>query len=622
MYRKRFLRCILFAALMIGLVPAAMMAAEGDATGSIKIDGTEVTAPTTIDEDATITVTGNAVLNGSGGDAITINADVTMDFEQGATLTVTGYDNAFVIENGTLTGGGWHIIDGDGLDLFRLKNSSELNITSDVDLDGNGVGNTTSRAIVLPGGGAQDQVVIVANGATLHANDFYRGIETGAAQNYSVKGESKTGSTYDLSGNDCGIFINYGDRNAHYNNCTIDVKNCKTSGIFMHQHNASLNGLYIDNVVINCINDPEVYTEKYGVTGQQDIAIRFHTVAFSITDSEINIENAWNTGLWIFDGWEKGNTKEIKDTTITVKNVEQSPNTSIAAQANRKKAITFVPYGTWTIEGCVFTMEGTAQNKMQCGLNVGNDTQISTSSGIKAKPSMYGGTLNISDSSFETNYLEYMDIGVQIGQFVNIGADVVIDNDYADSAARGNEHYTILCDTIEGKFPVTVLGITLRIDYDVQNMAAEYQVPNRVTVSGGSYYSSTNDSLNVLGYSGEGLFQSSIPVNVDGEKLTMFTVTPEKYSEYMSNGIIDILRNDGTSEYQYQATKASADRNRYIWAPAATVTFVDSGNNTLKTEVVPRGAAFGLVADLPADYDCGDFTEATEVNGDMTVEVQ
>ena len=329
MNSKRFLRCILFAALMIGLVPAAMMAAEGEP--SIQVNG-EVTEATniTIDNEGTntITITGDVTLTGSG-DAFTINADTELVFAEGASLTFTGYDNAFVIENGTLSGGGWHIIDGDGLDLFRLKTGSTLDITSDVDFDGNGVGNTASRAIVLPGGGAQDQAVIVANGATLHANDFYRGIETGAAQNYSVKGESKTGSTYDLSGNDCGIFINYGDRNAHYNNCTIDVKNCKTSGIFMHQHNASLNGLYIDDVVINCINDPEVYTEEYGVTGQQDIAIRFHTVAFSITDSEINIENAWNTGLWIFDGWERGNTKEIKDTTITVKNVAQSTNSSI-----------------------------------------------------------------------------------------------------------------------------------------------------------------------------------------------------------------------------------------------------------------------------------------------------
>lgn len=621
MNKKRILRCILFAALMIGLVPAAMMAAEGD----IVMNGTQTGGTVVVNSETnTITVTGDVTLTGTG-DAFTIGADTNLVFADGASLTLSGYTNGFVIENAKVTSSNMDIVAQSLMDVFRLKTNGKLDLSGANSIYGSGKEGTTNRAVVLPGS-TSGQEVMLEEGASLAANNFYRAIETGGAANYTISGavsgleenaDSNTVSTFDFSDNDCGMALSYFDSNVRFEDCVLEVSNCLTSGIFMRQDNASLNGLTIDNVYINCVNDPD----KLG-DGQNDIAIRFHTVDFSIINSKINIENAWNTGLWIFDGWDKSGTKEIKDTIITVKNVGESPNASIVASSSRKKAITFVPYGTWTIEGCEFTMEGTADNEMQCGLNVGNDTQISTSSGIKAKPSMYGGTLNISDSSFETNYLEYMDIGVQVGQFVNIGADVVIDNDYVDSASRDNEHYTILCDTIEGKYPVTVLGLPLRIDYDYQNMAAEYQVPDRVTVSGGSYFSSLNKGLNVLGYSGEELFESSIPVNVDGEKLTMFTITPAKYSDYMSNGIIDILRNDGTSEYQYQATKASADGNRYIWAPAATVTFVDSENNTLKTEVVPRGAAFGLVAELPADYDCGDFTEATEVTGDMTVEVQ
>lgn len=619
MNSKRFLRCILFAALMIGLVPAAMMAAEGEP--SIQVNG-EVTEATniTIDNEGTntITITGDVTLTGSG-DAFTINADTELVFAEGASLTFTGYDNAFVIENGTLSGGGWHIIDGDGLDLFRLKTGSTLDITSDVDFDGNGVGNTASRAIVLPGGGAQDQVVIVANGATLHANDFYRGIETGAAQNYSVKGESKTGSTYDLSGNDCGIFINYGDRNAHYNNCTIDVKNCKTSGIFMHQHNASLNGLYIDNVVINCINDPEAYDSD----GQENIAIRFHTVAFSITNSEINIENAWNTGLWIYDGWEKGNTKEIKNTTINVKHVEDKTDVieDLFGPLTKRKAITLVPFGEWTIDGCTINIDGesdaySSNNEMEGGVNIASDIGLNHNGSLNpsdwiATPGMYSGKIVLTNTSITTSGVTGADIGAQVGQWLEIGENVVINNEMDE------DRYTALCDNLERGFPVKYIIGVKYADYNTQGMSETDKDPKRMIVTGGSYWSSDAERIN---FNGANIYlDDSTPINEAGENLKMFLVTAAAYASNSTDEGLALL--DCNNEvYYYKADNASSDGNHYIWAPPVTVTF-DNGN----TCVVPRGAKFGLTqSTLPGNcvYNDQPFTLDTVVTGDMTVNVQ
>ena len=626
MKSKRFLRCILFAALMIGLVPAAMMAAEGDATGSIKIDGTEVTAPTTIAEDATITVTGNAVLNGTGGDAITINANVTMNFDQGATLTVTGYDNAFVIENGTLSGGGWHIIDGDGLDLFRLKNSSELNITSDVDLDGYGSDITTSRAIVLPGS-SSGQAVTLGEGCTLAANNFYRAIETGGASSYTISGANSgleenadpdTVSTFDFSDNDCGMFISYFDTNVNFANCKLEVSDCLTSGIFMRQDNASLNGLYIDNVYINCVNDPGL--------DQNDIAIRFHTVDFSITDSVINIENAWNTGLWICDGWEKDNTKEIKDTTINVKHVEPKEDlvSSLFGSVNKRKAITLVPFGEFVIDGCTINIDGasatsSSDNEMEGGINVASDIAIARNSSFDvskwtATPRVYSGKVTLKNTDVTTSGVTGADIGAQVGQWVEIGENVVIDN------GKSDDHYTAIRDTAERGFPVNFIGQVQYIQYVTTGMSDYDKSPDRLIVTGGSYWSTDADKVTFADkYDIEKAY--SIPVNQYGDDLTLFSITDTAYNEYATADGLEFQSNAGDL-YDYLADETTGDGYHYVWAPLATVTF----EGTDISYNVPQGAPLGLVAsELPEgswSVNGESFTLDSKVIGNMTATAQ
>lgn len=74
------------------------------------------------------------------------------------------------------------------------------------------------------------------------------------------------------------------------------------------QDNAALDGLYIDNVHINCVNDIDL--------DKTDISIRFHSNNFGITNSIINIENAWNTGQWICDGWNGGEKEDFQTQTL------------------------------------------------------------------------------------------------------------------------------------------------------------------------------------------------------------------------------------------------------------------------------------------------------------------
>ena len=131
--RKGLFAAIALSAGMLLAAPSVAFAQE------IVIDGSQTDTQFTVnqDEDNTIVVKGDVVLNGTG-DAFTINADTSLVFEQGATLTLTGYDNAFVVENATLSGGGWNITDGDGMDLFRLKTSGSLDVSSSVVLSGHG----------------------------------------------------------------------------------------------------------------------------------------------------------------------------------------------------------------------------------------------------------------------------------------------------------------------------------------------------------------------------------------------------------------------------------------------------------------------------------------------------
>lgn len=559
MNKKRILRCILFAALMIGLVPAAMMAAEGDP--SIQVNG-EVVTDTNITinsgDDNTITITGDVTLTGSG-DAFTIGADTNLVFEEGASLTLSGYTNGFVVENATVSSANMDIVAQSQMDVFRLKNSGKLDLTGDNSIYGSGKTGTTNRAIVLPGS-TSGQAVTLAADSTLAANNFYRAIETGGASGYTISGSNRDTSVFDFSDNECGMFISYFDTNVNFKDCKLEVSDCLTSGIFMRQDNAALDGLYIDNVFINCVNET--------VDEQADLAIRFHSNNFEITDSVINIDHAWNTGLWICDGWNANEQNEITDTVITVKNVEPSPNTELYGAAVRKKAITFVPFRDWLISGCDITMEGTDEELLQGGLNIASDMRIVRNGlSFTAKPGMYGGTIKLEDTHISTSNIQVSDIGVQLGQFLEIGSDVVIDNDYQAPAGWNDktEHYTVLCDTVKDGFAAQILGQNISITYDVSDMNELTKADQRVTVSGGSYYMTDNDNLRVYGRLIDQINRT--PINEDGVSLVMVTLTQDEYDEYVTaDGNLLLTTADG-QEYSYTASNPSADGNRYIWVP-------------------------------------------------------
>ena len=608
---KKLVLSMAAAACLVG----AMLTTAGatDEQVTVNVDGSQTTY--TVSTPTKLVVSGNVTLTGTG-DAFAINADTELVFEEGASLTLNGYTNGFVVENATLTGGGWVINDGDGMDLFRLKNSGKLNITDDVDLNGHGNTDTTSRAIVLPGSSSGQAVTLAAN-TTLSANNFYRGVETGGASNYTISGTDMNTSVFDFSDNDCGMFISYFDSNVHFTQCKLEVSNCTTSGIFMRQDNASLNGLYIDEVFINCVNDE--------LSVQNDIAIRFHTVQFEITNSVINIEHAWNTGLWICDGWEKGLTKEISDTTINVTHVEEIGINPTYGEYDSKKAITLVPYGEWTIDNCEITMEGIDGESLECGLNIASDVKVIRNGlSFTAKASVFGGTVKLQNTEIYTSHIRGADVGVQIAQFIEIGPNVVIDNGYND-AGSWIEHYTVICNDVSDSFQAQIFGVPFTINYDVSNLTDAQKSPDRIKVVGGSYYSTRAKDLEYATVSGLDLYETSVPVNAAGEDLTMFEVSSDSYDAYSTNGVITLVDKNGT-EYAYEAADTSKnDPNvHYIWTPTATVTLVDASGS--REIIVPRGAAFGLTQTLETGNwitSTGEaFTEATEVTGDMVITAQ
>lgn len=627
MKSKRFLRCILFAALMIGLVPAAMMAAEGDAP-QVTIDGTQTNY--TISTDTTLVVAQDITLDGAntasafnitGTEEIPVN--VTLVFENNATLTLKNYTDGFVIENATLTGQGWNIVDATGMDVIQLNNNGSLDITGNVQLTGAGMENQASRGIAMVN--SSGQTIEVADGATLAANGFYRGLETSTASNYTIQGDSTTmtvdgkttsegmyNSVLDFSDNAYGMALSYFDSSVNFKDCKLEVSDCDQSGIYMRQDNGFINGLYVDKVFINCDN------ATAGI--QKDIAVRLHSAKFEIKDCKIYIENACNTGLWLCDGlWNEG-SREILDTEITVKNVDPNPSSEFYGAATRRKAITIVPWDEWTIDGCTINMEGLPSDDdptsgaMQVGLNIASDIKINNSGflNLTAKASYFGGQINITNTDIHTAYLQNADIGVQIGQSLDIGENVVIENDCVEGSPLN--HYTILCDDPNGKYGVFVFNNIMNIDYDKSNLSGKAAEDDRVTVSGGSFKSSDNTSLQVFN---QYVYENSIPINNSGEDLTMFTIEPDNYQAHMSNGVVSLI-DKNMNEYEYSALQASSDGNRYIWAPGVTVTLADGSAVT-----VPRGAAFGLIADLPEGnwetVDGEPFDENTIVNEDISI---
>lgn len=606
--KKRILALALALCMVFTMSVTASAVDGGETTTQATVNVTAETANYTIGTPTKLVVNGPVTLTGTG-DAFTINANTELVFEEGASLTLNGYDNAFVVSNATLSGGGWVINDGDGMDLFKLNTGGKLNITGDVDLNGTDKTEATaSRAIFLPWG-TSGQAVTLGENVTLAATNFYRGLETGGASGYTISGAGMETSTFDFSDNDCGMYLSYFDSDVNFKNCKLEVSNCPTSGIFMRQDNASLNGLYIDNVYINCVNDE--------LTNQENIAVRFHTVNFAITDSVINIEHAWNTGLWICDGWDKNGTKEISDTTISVKNVYGQME--LYGGAVRRKAITLVPYGEWLIDGCEIIMEGSGSDTMEGGLNIASDIQLNRST-LTAKPTIVDGTIKLQNTEIYTSRITGADVGVQVGQFLEIGENVVIENDHNDT--NWTEHFTVLCDDYNNGYPGELLGIPLSLDYDVSNLTDRQKSPNRVTVTGGSYWSSRNPDLKYLGRNDCLFYDESVPVNENGEDLTMFEVTFDAYSAYVTGDTI-VLRNSTGGTYHYKAAiTADGQTSRYIWAPAVTVTLVNTDGTSTSVQV-PRGPAFGLTQTLEngnwVTSDGSTFTENTAVTGDITI---
>lgn len=549
--RRRLFATLMLAAGMLFAAPAAALAE------SITIsEGTAVTTPVVVNESSTITVSGDVVMNGADN-AFVINADTTLVFEPGATLRLTGYTNAFVVNNATLSGGGWNITDGDGMDLFRLQSGGKLNVTSSVDLYGAGSTNTTSRAIVLESGSGQE--VALADGQKLAANGFYRGMETGGASGYTISGQSRETSIFDFSDNDCGMALSYFDSSATYKNCKLEVSDCLTSGIFMRQDNAALAGLTIDNVWINCVND----VTKFGSDGQADIAIRFHSNDFTIKDSKINIQNAWNTGLWICDGWNANEKNEILNTEITVNHVEDNQGIlEMFGGINHRKGITFVPYRRWEISGCTISLTNTGEG----GINIASDPQLNRNGSILPSswtviPGMHGGRVVLEDTCVTTSGILGADLGVQAGQWLEIGEGTVIDNGHA------TDHYTVLCDDLNQGYPVQVPIFGLQfVQYDTSGMSEENKSSDRIKVTGGSFWSTREEGV-TYPETDCSFFGQSIPVNADGEDLVMVEVTPDQLPSLVSDdGRITVMKAGG-GEYDYYLGFTSAEESCYLWIP-------------------------------------------------------
>lgn len=616
--KKRTLSILLSLCLAVTLVTPAV-AAEPVSTEATEVNNTlELTEDTTdfsyvVEAPTTITVDGNVTLTGEG-DAFTINADTTLVFEDGASLTLSGYTNGFVVSNALVESGNMTITATSTMDVFRLKTNGKLELSGSSTITGSGKTGTTNRALVLESG--EGQAITLMENATLTATNFYRGLETGGAKHYTISGADMDSSEFDFSDNNCGMALSYFDSDAHFEDCTLEVSNCDASGIFMRQDNAALDGLYIDSVNINCVNDIDL--------DQTDIAIRFHSNNFEITDSIINIENAWNTGLWICDGWNANPQNEISGTTITIKHVEDSTELSTYGSVNRRKAITVVPYRDWLISDCQITIDGTSpasidlndeENEMEGGLNIASDIHVSTSNGIKAKPGMCGGTIIIQDTNLYTSGVLGADIGVQVGQFLEIGQNTMIDNGGAE------DHFTVLCDSVENGYPGILLGmITMTFQYDTSDLTIEQQSPDRVTVTGGSYRSTRDEDLAYLGQEKLKFYDESIPVNGAGEDLTMFKIDATDFEAFAPNGTITVPGLSEETSYIYSAKTASLDDFYYLWLPTATVTFEGSG----ETIHVARGMTIALTGDneIPTGnwtYNGQPFTADTVVSGDIIV---
>lgn len=545
--KKRIFSVALSLCMAFSLLPGTALATDGDGgTEQVTINVTSSQTNYTVGQPAKLVVSGAVTLTGSG-DAFTINADTTLEFAEGASLTLSGYTNGFVVENAIVTSEDMTITAASQMDVFRLRNAGGLSLSGDNSIQGSGKAGTTNRAIVLEGGGAQYQTVTLAANSTLAANNFYRGLETGGASNYTVSGAGMDSSTFNFQGNTVGMALSYFDEDANYEDCKLDVSNCDENGIFMRQDNAAIWGLNFDGVNIHCVNN----------TPTSGIAIRFHAGPFRFDNSVMTIDGSTTTGLWIYDGWDATRTGSgISNSTITVKNVEGN-----VLQYNGK-AITMAICHDWTIDSSTINVDTCGY----AGINLSNDTRVSGSffEGYTAVPGMVGGKLIITDSDIHSsNMLEINPSArsasalftVQVGQFLEFGDDVTAysDNDSLPivMCAKGTDPYPHFAG---GFLPTSV-------EYDLSDLAANLNTDSRFIMTGGSSKDLATHEYAVA---------RNKPVDEDGTVLSMVTLTEEQYNNLKNtDGTLTITV--GGESYTYHVSRAADDGNRYIWVPDGAV---------------------------------------------------
>lgn len=544
--KKRIFSVALSLCMAFSLLPGTALATDGDGgTEQVTINVTSSQTNYTVGQPAKLVVSGAVTLTGSG-DAFTINADTTLEFAEGASLTLSGYTNGFVVEDATVTSEDMTITASSQMDVFRLQNGGGLYLSGDNSIQGSSKEGTTNRAIVLEGSGAQYQTVTLAANSTLAANNFYRGLETGGASNYTVSGAGMDSSTFNFQGNTVGMALSYFDEDANYEDCKLDVSNCDENGIFMRQDNAAIWGLNFDGVNIHCVNN----------TPTSGIAIRFHAGPFRFDNSVMTIDGSTTTGLWIYDGWDATRTGSgISNSTITVKNVTDN----IIRRSG--KAITMAICHDWTLDGSTVSID----NCGYAGINLANDTQV-TRSGLRytAVPRMVGGKLIVTDSVVHSSNMEDIDsrnqngsalFAVQVGQFLEFGDDVTAYND-------DNERPIVMCAKGSDPYPHFISNIIFTpATYDLSGLAAELNTDLRFTMTGGSSKDLATDSYAIA---------RNKPVNENGETLSMVTLTEMEYNNVKNaDGTLTVSVNGNS--YIYHANRAADDGSRYIWVPAGTV---------------------------------------------------
>ncbi len=545
--KKRIFSVALSLCMAFSLLPGTALATDGDGgTEQVTINVTSSQTNYTVGQPAKLVVSGAVTLTGSG-DAFTINADTTLEFAEGASLTLTGYTNGFVVEDATVTSGDMTITASSQMDVFRLQDGGGLYLSGDNSIQGSSKEGTTNRAIVLEGGGAQYQTVTLAANSTLAANNFYRGLETGGASNYTVSGAGMDSSTFNFQGNTVGMALSYFDEDANYEDCKLDVSNCDENGIFMRQDNAAIWGLNFDGVNIHCVNN----------TPTSGIAIRFHAGPFRFDNSVMTIDGSTTTGLWIYDGWDATRTGSgISNSTITVKNVEGN-----VLQYNGK-AITMAICHDWTIDSSTINVDTCGY----AGINLSNDTRVSGSffEGYTAVPGMVGGKLIITDSDIHSsNMLEINPSArsasalftVQVGQFLEFGDDVTAysDNDSLPivMCAKGTDPYPHFAG---GFLPTSV-------EYDLSDLAANLNTDSRFIMTGGSSKDLATHEYAVA---------RNKPVDEDGTVLSMVTLTEAEFNNLKNaDGTLTVSVNG--ESYTYHVSRAADNGVRYIWVPAGAV---------------------------------------------------